>query len=137
MKTRKMIPTLKALKKCLPLAQKNSKMAILSLLLLFVGFSSFAKSETFSKEKETMEIRKQLYAQIQFPKFLIENNTYEESVNVIFQVEKNGSIHVVRTDSKNEDLNKFISEELAKAKLESLAVNEENIYKINIRFKLL
>ncbi|MBL0049018.1 MAG: hypothetical protein IPP32_13085 [Bacteroidetes bacterium] len=49
-----------------------SKMLVLSLLLMMLGFSSFAKSEISSKEKETTEIRKQLYSQIQFPGFMKE-----------------------------------------------------------------
>jgi hypothetical protein len=114
-----------------------SKVAVLALAFLFMGTASFAKSESSAKEKETTEIRKQLYAQIQFPKFLTENNTGDESVNVLFKVEKNGSIKVVKTDSSNESLNKFITEELTHAKLASLVVSEDNVYKINIRFKLL
>ena len=89
------------------------------------------------KERETSEIRKQLYTQIQFPKFMKEKNSGEESVNVFFQVEKDGNIKVVRTDSKNETLNRFIIAEMENAKLESHSVNEENVYKINIHFKLL
>ena len=117
-----------------------SKIVMLSLTLLLLGFSSFAKSsktETKGKENETSEIRKQLFNQIQFPDFMKDNNSVEESVNVFFQVEKNGNIKVVKTDYKNDTLNKFIIDELKKAKLESLEVNEENVYKINIRFKLL
>ena len=117
-----------------------SKIVMLSLPLLFLGFSSFAKSsktETKGKENETSEIRKQLFNQIQFPDFMKDNNSVEESVNVFFQVEKNGNIKVLKTDYKNDTLNKFIIDELKKAKLESLEVNEENVYKINIRFKLL
>ena len=49
-----------------------SKMLVLSLLFMLLGFSSFAKSEISSKEKETTEIRKQLYSQIQFPGFMKE-----------------------------------------------------------------
>lgn len=114
-----------------------SKMLVLSLLFMLLGFSSFAKSEISSKEKETTEIRKQLYSQIQFPGFMKEKKSGEESVNVVFCVDKNGNIKVMKTDSKNESLNKFIVAEMENAKLESLKVNEENIYKINIHFKLL
>ncbi len=114
-----------------------SKMLVLSLLLMMLGFSSFAKSEISSKEKETTEIRKQLYSQIQFPGFMKEKSAGEESVNVVFSVDKNGNIKVMKTDSKNESLNKFIVAEMENAKLESLKVDEENIYKINIHFKLL
>lgn len=130
----------KSFSKMMIAPKSNSKFAMLSLLLLFLGFSSFAKSsknESAEKEKETSEIRKQLYNQIQFPDFMKENNSGEESVNVFFQVEKNGNIKVVKTDCENDLLNKFIIAELKKAKLESLEIIEENVYKINIRFKLL
>ncbi len=116
------------------------KMNFLILLFLFLGFSSFAKStasEISGKEKLTKEIRKQLINHIQFPSFMKQSNSSEESVNVLFKIQKDGSISIVKTDSKNESLNKFIEAELAKTKLVSLQLNGEDLYKINIRFKLL
>ena len=139
MKTTKMSTKTTPSSKMMNAPKSISKFAMLSLFFLLIGFSSFAKSgnEMSGKERETSEIRKQLYTQIQFPKFMKEKNSGEESVNVFFQVEKDGNIKVVRTDSKNETLNRFIIAEMENAKLESHSVNEENVYKINIHFKLL
>ena len=114
-----------------------SKIGMLSLLFLLISFSSFAKTTHLEKEKETSEIRKQLFSQITFPDFMIEKESGEENVSVLFKIEKGGKIKVIRTDSKNETLNKFILTEMEQAKLEAINSTEETIYKINIRFKLL
>ena len=112
-----------------------SKIGMLSLLFLLISFSSFAK--TTHLEKETSEIRKQLFSQITFPDFMKEKESGEENVSVLFKIEKGGKIKVIRTDSKNETLNKFILTEMEQSKLEAINSTEETIYKINIRFKLL
>ena len=39
-------------------------------------------------------------------------------MNVVFCVDKNGNIKVMKTDSKNESLNKFIVAEMENAKLD-------------------
>jgi hypothetical protein len=123
------------------LVQTGSKKILLfSLLFLSFTFSAFSKStssENIKREKEITAIREQLFAKIQFPAFMKESNLAEESVNVFFQVQKDGSIKVIRTDAKNEQLNQFILLELQNAKLDSLEVSEDNVYKINIHFKLL
>ncbi len=140
MKTTKMSSQEKSSESRMQVPKSITKIVLLSLVFLSFTLSSFSKSnfsESSTKERETTEIRKQLFSQIQFPDFMREDHLEEVSVNVLFQVEKNGSIKVVRTDSSNEHINKFILAEMEHAKLDSLGVNEENIYKINIRFKLL
>ncbi len=137
MKTTKMNNQTKSSTSRMNAPKSNAKIAMLSLLFMLIGFSAFSKSEISATEKETFEIRKQLYSQIQFPKFIKEKYSGEESVNVFFQVEKDGNIKVVKTDSKNDSLIKFIVLEMENAKLESVKVNNENVYKINIHFKLL
>lgn len=113
---------------------------IIVLFTLLVSTSSFAKtslSESNSKERITAEIRKQLNEQIKFPEFFKTNNTNNESVNVLFQVKSDGTVKVVKTDGPNENLNAFIEQQFKKARIVSVQGSEEELYKINIHFKLL
>ena len=116
-----------------------SKFVMLGLLILATTFGATAgtlKNKT-SKDKEVSEIRTQLFDQIQFPSFLIDKNTKEENVTVTFKIENDGSVKVMKTNSENKELNNYITEKLNSAKIESLQTNNDNLYQINIRFKLL
>lgn len=119
---------------------KFSAGLLVALFALLLSTNSFAKTslnESKSKEKVTTEIRKQLNEQIKFPEFIKSGNTKNESVNVLFQVKSDGSVMVVKADGPNENLNTFIEQEFRKAKIESVQVNDSELYKINIHFKLL
>ena len=58
-------------------------------------------------------------------------------MTVTFKIEKDGSVKVMKTNSENKELNNYITEKLNSAKIESLQTNSDNLYQINIRFKLL
>ncbi len=112
------------------------------LILAFMAFQIPSKAkngevENFQKEKETLEIRKQLDHQLEFPDFLKKQSISSESVNVLFKVDTSGTIQEVNTTSSNPELNQYIVEQLEGTKLTSIKLKESAHYKVNIHFKLL
>lgn len=95
------------------------------------------EAEKFQKERETLEIRKQLDNQLEFPDFLKKQSISSESVNVLFKVDTSGTIQEVNTTSSNTELNNYIVEQLEGAKLSSIKLKETAQYRVNIHFKLL
>lgn len=118
----------------------SRKISFLILVFIAFQFPSKAKNgeaEKFQKEKETLEIRKQLDNQLEFPDFLKKQSISSESVNVLFKVDTSGTIQEVNTTSSNTELNNYIVEQLEGAKLSSIKLKETAQYRVNIHFKLL
>lgn len=137
MKTIKINSTLFSMLNKTNVLKGSRKISLLILVFMAFQIPSKAKNgeaEKFQKEKETLEIRKQLDNQLEFPDFLKKQSI---SVNVLFKVDTSGTIQEVNTTSSNTELNNYIVEQLEGAKLSSIKLKETAQYRVNIHFKLL
>jgi hypothetical protein len=140
MKTIKSNPILFGMLNKIKVLKGSQKISLLILVFLAFQIPTKAKSgeaEKFQKERETLEIRKQLDSHLEFPDFLKKQSVASESVNVLFKVDTSGTIQEVNTTSSNPELNQYIVEQLEGTKLTSIKLNEAAQYKVNIHFKLL
>ncbi|MBT3303543.1 MAG: hypothetical protein HOD63_11220 [Bacteroidetes bacterium] len=112
---------------------KKSILVILICTLVSINFA-FAVNDT--EESKESSVKQAIKLEIDYPEFAIENKI-EGEVLVSFEVNKDGKIDVLRTNSVYKELEGYVIE-----KMKSITVHADDaeigkVYNMKISFKLL
>jgi hypothetical protein len=115
----------------------NNKAVLLFLLMIIIGSSTFAAKPNTMKEEGRVarEISTEIKSKISFPEFLLTQNGSEFFTEVAFKVNHEGEILITEINSADLQLREEVKKQLERMKLNHDAINNDDTYRVVLRFR--
>lgn len=107
--------------------------ALVAMFLLVSSLSAFAGKPEMTPAQH---IQKMIKESIKYPEQAVKS-CCQGSVDVIFKVDEDGKINIVRTFSTDEDVVKMVKDQLAGICCKGIKTPYNEHYKVTITFKLI
>ena len=104
--------------------------------MAFLFSALFIQAKNVGSDLELRKIKKQLDAQIAFPKKL-KTAEFHENATVVFSLDENGKATLEEVQTENTELKKYIEQEFESISIKTNSDYLNRKFKVNVNFKVI